>query len=159
MSLPVRVATLIVAFAAVVAGAAFVVIHYMLGNPPVQDFTSLAKGGQVSLTLQTTPETTVSSRPDWVSYFIKNPQTGKWEHSTLLKLAANTQVNVTILAYDGCTPLRNPLWSKVTGTIGNVEYLNGNRSPRWTRGRPVTFSTRSRSRASASACRSPRRRR
>src|SRR2546430_2106691 len=29
------------------------------------------------------------------------------------------------VAYDGCTPLRNPLWSKVTGTIGNVEYLNG----------------------------------
>ena len=27
---------------------------------------------------------------------------------------------MTILGYDGCTPLRNPYWSKVTGTIGNV---------------------------------------
>ena len=125
MSLRVRVATLLVAFAAVVAGAVFVIVHYLLANPPVDDFTSLAKGGQVNVTMQTTPETTVSTRPDWVSYFTKNPQTGKWDHSTLLKLPANTQVNVTILAYDGCTPPRNQLWSKVVGTIGGVEYING----------------------------------
>ncbi len=125
MSLRVRVATLLVAFAAVVAGAVFVIVHYLLANPPVDDFTSLAKGGQVNVTMQTTPETTVSTRPDWVSYFTKNPQTGKWDHSTLLKLPANTQVNVTILAYDGCTPPRNQLWSKVVGTIGGVEYVNG----------------------------------
>ena len=125
MSLRVRVATLLVAFAAVVAGAVFVIVHYLLANPPVDDFTSLAKGGQVNVTMQTTPETTVSTRPDWVSYFIKNPQTGQWDHSTLLKVPANTRVNVTILAYDGCTPPRNQLWSKVVGTIGGVEYVNG----------------------------------
>ena len=37
-------------------------------------------------------------------------------------------MNVTILGYDGCTPLRNPLWGQVSGTAGNVEnvqYFNG----------------------------------
>jgi hypothetical protein len=35
---------------------------------------------------------------------------------------------VTILGYDGCTPLRNPLWGRVAGTVGDVEtvqYYNG----------------------------------
>jgi hypothetical protein len=125
VSLPLRIVTLVVAFAAVVAVATFVVIHYVLAKPPVEDFTSQASGGQVNVTMQTTPETTVSTRPDWVSYFIKNPQTGNWDHTTLFKVPANTRVNVTILGYDGCTPPRNPLWSKVMGTIGGVEYVNG----------------------------------
>jgi hypothetical protein len=32
---------------------------------------------------------------------------------------------MTIYGYDGCTPLRNPLFGGVTGTIGQVEYVNG----------------------------------
>jgi hypothetical protein len=32
---------------------------------------------------------------------------------------------MTIYGYDGCTPLRNPYFSKVTGTIGGVAYVNG----------------------------------
>ena len=35
---------------------------------------------------------------------------------------------MTILGYDGCTPLRNPVWGKVAGTTGgveNVSYFNG----------------------------------
>ena len=32
---------------------------------------------------------------------------------------------MTIYGYDGCTPLRNPYWGKVTGTIGNIDYVNG----------------------------------
>ncbi len=27
--------------------------------------------------------------------------------------------------YDGCTPLRNPLWGRVTGTIGGTETIDG----------------------------------
>ena len=37
-------------------------------------------------------------------------------------------MNVTILGYDGCTPLRNPVWGQVAGTAGNVEdvqFFNG----------------------------------
>ncbi len=125
MSLPVRVATLLVAFAAVVAVAIFIVIHYLLGGPPVADYTSMAQAGQVNVTMQTDAQTTVTDKPDWVTYFIKNPQTGHWDHTTLFKVPANTRVNVTILGFDGCTPLRNQFWGQVQGTIGGVEYVNG----------------------------------
>jgi hypothetical protein len=127
VSLPARVGTLIVAFLAVVAGGWFLVVHYLLGGPPVEDFTAGASG-QVNITMQEDPQNTVTSRPDWVSYFIKSPATGKWVHTTLFRVPAGTRINVTILGYDGCTPLRNPLWGKVTGTIGNVEYIDGKRT-------------------------------
>jgi hypothetical protein len=128
VSLPVRIATLLVAFAAVAAGTTFIVIHYLLGGPPVVNFTSVASGGQVNVVLQEDPQNTVTSTPDWVSYFVQNPQTKQWEHTTVFKVPAATQVNVTILGYDGCTPLRNNFWSKVQGTIGgtvNVRWVDG----------------------------------
>jgi hypothetical protein len=128
VSLPVRVVTLLVAFAAVVVGAVFVVIHYLLGGPPVVDYTPMASGGQVNVMLQEDAQNTVSSRPDWVSYFVQDPNTKQWVHTTLFKVPAATRVNMTILGYDGCTPLRNNFWSKVQGTIGgtvNVQSING----------------------------------
>jgi hypothetical protein len=124
VSLPVRIATLVAAFVAVVAGGAFLVIHYLLGGPPVENFTAVS-AGQVNVTMQEDPQNTVTSKPDWVSYFIKSPTTSQWVHTTLFKVPAGTRVNMTILGYDGCTPLRNPLWSQVTGTTGNVAYVNG----------------------------------
>ena len=128
MSLPARVTTLVIAFLAVVAGGIFVALHYIGSQPPTVDYTSVASNGQVNVTLMTTPQTTVTDKPDWVSYFIKNPSTGQFVHTTYFKVPADTQVNITILGYDGCTPLRNPVWGKVTGTAGNVEvvrYYNG----------------------------------
>ena len=128
MSLPARVTTLVIAFLAVVAGGIFVALHYIGSQPPTVDYTSVATNGQVNVTLMTTPQTTVTDKPDWVSYFIKNPSTGQFVHTTYFKVPADTQVNITILGYDGCTPLRNPVWGKVTGTAGNVEvvrYYNG----------------------------------
>jgi hypothetical protein len=67
----------------------------------------------------------VPSDPTWVSYFIKSPQTGAWVHTTLFTVPAHTRVNVTILGYDGSTPIRNQFWSRVTGTIGGVAYYSG----------------------------------
>jgi hypothetical protein len=32
---------------------------------------------------------------------------------------------MTIFGYDGCTPLRNPIWGQVTGTVGNVASVDG----------------------------------
>jgi hypothetical protein len=127
MSLPVRVGTLLVAFLAVVGGAIFVVIHYFLAGPPVIDFTtgSSAPGQQVNMVLQEDPQNTVSTKPDWVSYFIKDPQTKQWVHTTLFKVPAGATVNVTVFGYDGCTPARNPFFGKVTGTIGNTETVDG----------------------------------
>ena len=128
MSLPVRVGTLLVAFAAVVAGAVFILIHYLLASPPVVNYTSTASGGQVNVVLQEDPQNGVTSTPDWVSYFVQNPQTKQWEHTTVFKVPAATKVNMTILGYDGCTPLRNNFWSHIQGTIGgtaNVRWVDG----------------------------------
>ncbi len=124
MSVPARVVTLVVAFLAVAGGASFLVINFLLSSPPVEAFTTAADG-QVHVTMQEDPQNTVTNKPDWVSYFIKSPATGKWIHTTLFQVPAGKTVDMTILGYDGCTPLRNPFWSKVTGTIGNVADVNG----------------------------------
>ena len=128
MSLPARVTTLVIAFLAVVAGGIFVALHYIGTQPPVVDYTPVASNGQVSVTLMTAAQTTVTDKPTWVTYFIQNPSTHQFVHTTYFEVPANTKVNVTILGYDGCTPLRNPVWGKVTGTLGNVEnvsFFNG----------------------------------
>ncbi len=129
MSLPARVITLIVAFLAVVAGGVFVVAHYLLAGPPVEDFAAGHAAGQpVNITMQTDAVTSVASvgnHPTWVTYFIKSPQTGAWVHTTLFSVPASTRVNVTILGYDGSTPVRNQLWGRVTGTTGRVAYYGG----------------------------------
>jgi hypothetical protein len=75
--------------------------------------------------MQEDPQNTVSTHPDWVSYFIQNPKTHAWIHTTLFKVPAGSKIDMTIYGYDGCTPLRNPLFGGVTGTIGQVEYVNG----------------------------------
>jgi hypothetical protein len=119
------VTTLLIAFIAVAAVVTFVTVHFLLASPPVENYTPYASGGQVNVVLQTDPQNTVTNKPDWVSYFIQNPQTKQWVHTTYFAVPAATKVNVTIEGYDGCTPLRNPVWGKVTGTIGGVEYVNG----------------------------------
>ncbi len=128
MSLPARVTTLVIAFLAVVAGVVYVALHYIGAQPPVENYTSYASNGQVNVTMMTAPQTTVTDKPDWVTYFIEDPSSSQFVHTTYFEVPANTRVNVTILGYDGCTPLRNPTWGKVTGTIGNVEnvqFFNG----------------------------------
>jgi len=123
-----RAVTLLVAFVLVVAGIVFVVVHYLLYQPPTVNYVPYASGGQVKVVMQTdasSSPTAVPAHPTWVSYFIKSPQTGQWVHTTLFDVPANTRVNVTILGYDGSTPARNQLWSRVTGTVGGVAYYGG----------------------------------
>jgi hypothetical protein len=126
MSLRVRVGTLLVAFLAVVGFVIFAISQWLLAGPQVIT-ASTAPGHQVNLVLQEDAQTTVSNRPDWVTYFIQDPTTKKWVHTTLFKVPAGATVNVTVLGYDGCTPPRNPFFGNVTGTVGNVEYINGQR--------------------------------
>jgi hypothetical protein len=124
VSLPARVATLIVAFLAVAAGVGFVVVHYLLGGPQTVNFTANASG-QVNIVLQVDPQAPATAAdPAWPTYMFKNPQTGVWEHTTLFTVPAGDRVNFTVYEFDGATPLRNPYWGKVTGTVGNVEYVN-----------------------------------
>jgi hypothetical protein len=132
MSLPVRVGTLTIAFLAVVGGVIFVVIHFLLSGPPTVDYSAGVTpdhGQTVNITLQEDAQNGVSNRPDWVSYFIQDPKTKAWVHTTLFKVPAGSLIHVTVLGYDGCTPIRNPFWSRVTGTVGNVEYVNGKPTP------------------------------
>jgi hypothetical protein len=64
------------------------------------------------------------AHPTWVSYLTQAPD-GQWVHTTLWDLPANTRINVTDYEYDGGSPLRNQQIGQVTGTIGNVEVVNG----------------------------------
>jgi hypothetical protein len=125
MSLRARVATLIGAFVLVVVGVGYVAVHFIYSEPTTINYVPYARAGQVNVVFQTDPQNTVTNKPDWVSYFIRDPSSKQWVHTTFFQVPANTRVNVTILGYDGCTPLRNPVWGKVTGTIGGVEYVNG----------------------------------
>jgi hypothetical protein len=128
VSLPARVATLVVAFLAVVAGVLWVAFDIIGSQPQTENYTAYARNGAVNVTMMTAAQTTVSNKPVWVSYFIQNPSTKQFDHTTYFAVPANTKVNMTILGYDGCTPLRNPLWGKVSGTVGDVEsvqYYNG----------------------------------
>lgn len=118
MSVPVRIVTLLVAFAAVVAGAAFVVIHYIAGSPPQVNYS--ASGGTVNVMLQEDPQNNDPANPDWVSYYVQDPQTKKWVHTTLFSVPKGANIHVTILGYDGCTPPRNNYWTSVQGTVGNT---------------------------------------
>lgn len=128
MSLRARVATLLVATAAVVALGIFIVVHFLLGGPPVENYAAGVTAGQtVHVVMQEDPQNGVTSHPDWVSYFIKSPASGAWVHTTLFQVPAGSRVDMTVLGYDGCTPLRNPVWGQVTGTIGNVAYVDGKR--------------------------------
>jgi hypothetical protein len=119
VSLPARIATLVVAFAAVVAGGVFIAVYYIGANPQLVSYTSAASGGSVNVVLQEDPQNNSSSKPDWVSYYVQDPKTHAWVHTTLFQVPKGTRVNMTILGYDGCTPARNNYWSQVQGTVGN----------------------------------------
>jgi len=75
VSVPARAVTLLVAFAAVVGGAVFIIIHYLGSSLPVEDYTSMAHGGQVNVVLQEDPQNDSATKPDWVSYFVQDPAT------------------------------------------------------------------------------------
>jgi hypothetical protein len=128
VSLPARIVTLLVAFLAVAAGVAFLVVHYLLASPTTVDYTAGVTpntGATVHVVMQEDPQNTVSSHPDWVSYFIQDPKTGQWVHTTLFSVPAGSKIDMTILGYDGCTPLRNNFWSYVSGTVGRVAFEDG----------------------------------
>ncbi len=92
----------------------------------VVDFTQGHAAGQpVNVTMQTVGSIGFGPHPTWVSYLMKNPQTGKWQHTTEMQLPAHTRINMTIYQYDSGSPLRNQEWGKVQGTIGGTAQLNG----------------------------------
>ena len=123
MSVPARAAGLIVAFLVVVGLGVFTAVYYIGSQNALPTVHYQASGGQVNVVLQEDPQNDSSTKPDWVSYYVQDPTTKQWEHTTLFSVPANTTVNVTIYGYDGCTPARNNYWSQVQGTIGSTVSL------------------------------------
>ncbi len=125
-----RIAGVFVGTAVVAALIAFYIVSYV-ANKPTAVAATRSSDGQVSVTLMTVASYGHVPHPDWVSYLVKNPQ-GKWVHSTIVDLPANTTIHVTILNYDGGSGLRNPFWSKPRGVQGyqvdgkSLPFINGN---------------------------------
>ena len=120
MSVPARAAALLVAVAAVVALGVFVAVYYIGGASALPTVHFAASGGQANVVLQEDPQNNSATRPDWVSYYVQDPSSKQWIHTTLFSVPANTKVNMTIYGFDGCTPLRNNFWGQVQGTIGGT---------------------------------------
>jgi hypothetical protein len=124
---PARAAALLAAVAVVVGLGIFVAVYYIGGASSLTTVHYSASGGQVNVMLQEDPQNDSASKPDWVSYYVQDPGSRQWVHTTLFSVPANTKVNVTIFGYDGCTPTRNNYWSQVQGTLGgtvNVQQFN-----------------------------------
>ena len=88
-------------------------------NPP-------SAGGGTNLTLQTVGAVgrkVSPGNPDWVSYLVKS--NGRWVHSTIYNVPANSIVHVTLYEYDSASGLRNALFSQVQGTVGGTMTVDG----------------------------------
>jgi hypothetical protein len=94
---------------------AYYVIGYLLVRPPA--VAASGKPARATLTLQTVASLGFGPHPDWVSYLARNTQ-GKWVHTTVLKVPANSLVKVTVLQYDTATGLRNPYFGGPLGIVG-----------------------------------------
>ncbi len=82
--------------------------------------------GGVNLTVETVAaigKKLSPSHPEWVSYLIKD--NGRWTHSTVWKVPANSEVHITLYQFDTPTGLRNPFLSQVQGTVGGTETIDG----------------------------------
>ena len=120
MSVPARAAALAAAFVVVVGLGVFVALYYIGGTSALPTVHYAASGGQVNVVLQEDPGNDSASKPNWVTYYVQDPATKNWVHTTLFSVPASTKVNMTIYGFDGCTPLRNNFWSQVQGTLGGT---------------------------------------
>lgn len=102
------------------------VADYLRSTPPDVNFVAGHKpGSPIHITVQTVGEIGYGLHPLWVSYLVKAPD-GKWVHSTSWQVPPHTKIILTNEEFDGtAAPLRNAVWGKVTGVIGNVEYVDG----------------------------------
>jgi len=120
VSVPARAAALAAAVIVVVGLGVFVALYFIGGNSALPTVHYAASGGQVNVVLQEDPQNNSASKPDWVSYYVQDPTSKQWVHTTLFTVPAGTKVNMTIYGYDGCTPLRNNFFSQVQGTVGGT---------------------------------------
>jgi hypothetical protein len=120
VSVPARAAALAAAVIVVVGLGVFVALYFIGGTSALPNIHYAASGGHVDVVLQEDPQNNSASKPDWVSYYVQDPATKQWVHTTLFTVPAGTTVDMTIYGYDGCTPLRNNFFSQVQGTVGGT---------------------------------------
>jgi len=120
VSVPARAAALLVSVAVVIGLGVFVALYYIGGTSSLPTVHFTASSGVTNVVLQEDPQNNSSSKPDWVSYYVQDPVTKDWVHTTLFSVPANSLIHVTIYGFDGCTPLRNNYFSQVQGTIGGT---------------------------------------
>jgi hypothetical protein len=120
VSVPVRAAAILVSAAVVIGLGVFVALYYIGGASSLPTVDFKAENGVTNVVLQEDPQNNSATLPDWVSYFIQDPTTKGWVHTTLFDVPAGTTVHVTIYGFDGCTPLRNNFFSRVQGTMGGT---------------------------------------
>ena len=118
-----RVGAVLLATAAVAALVVWVIAAYLRSSPPTVSF--LGSTGPVHMTIQTVGAIGYGVHPTWVSYLVQDPHSGEWVHTTLWKLPADREIDVTVDQYDSGSGFRNPLWDGITGTIGGVADYNG----------------------------------
>jgi len=121
MSRPMRVTAVGVVFA-VIAAAVIVIGIYFTSYPPTVA-AAVTSSGEQDIHLQAVPALGYGPHPTYVSYLAEI--NGKWVHTTMFKLKANTLVHFTIDQYDTGSTLRNSFMDQVQGTVGGTEVLNG----------------------------------
>ncbi len=97
---------------------AYYIVGYLVVTPPNVQAAGTAPRARV--TLQTVASLGFGPHPDWVSYLVKNTK-GRWEHSTVLTVPANSTVTITVYQYDTATGLRNPFWGGPRGIVGEMK--------------------------------------
>jgi len=116
-----KLAAVLVAFVLAVAAIASVWLYLIKYPQTAQAATS--SSGEQQITMQTVGALGYGPHSTYVSYLVE--QNGKWIHSTMLQVKANSDVHFTIYQYDSGSPLRNPFMDQVSGTTDGKEILNG----------------------------------
>jgi heme/copper-type cytochrome/quinol oxidase subunit 2 len=86
--------------------------------------TSTLANGQKTYTIHLTIQQQVGlgPHPDYLGY---QTDTVDPHPGTMLDLPKNALVTIIVKNFDNRTVLRNPFFTLVQGTVGNVEYVNG----------------------------------
>jgi len=114
-----RIAVLAIAVFGIVALIAWYVVGYLMVSPSTVSLPS------ANLTLQTVAGLGNGyTEPTWVSYLVEDEQ-GRWQHTTIFKVPANTVVHVTVYQYDGDSGLRNNFLARPQGVVGDTIQVDG----------------------------------
>ena len=106
-----------VAIAGILIG--FFIANWLLSVPPTVRAQTSSSGANLTIQTVAAIGPKLSPNPDWVSYLVQKPTTGKWERSTIWTVPANSLVHVTIYQFDGNSGLRNPFLARPDGLVGS----------------------------------------